>query len=108
VKRKEKKTIIGINKNWDAQFKNIAKLHTEYREASNPIISFDPQKKQVLGNLYRPATLYTKEPVTTVEHDFWSLGHGKVMTHGAYDSQQNRGYITLKNSKNPRKFACEA
>jgi hypothetical protein len=61
VKRKEKKTIIGINKIWDAQFKNLAKLHTEYREASNPIISFDSKKKQVLGNLSRPATLYTKK-----------------------------------------------
>jgi hypothetical protein len=72
------------------------------------IISFDPKKKEVLGNLSRPGTLYTKEPVTTFDHDFWSLGHGKVMTHGVYDSQQNRGYITLGNSKNTSKFACEA
>jgi hypothetical protein len=30
------------------------------------------------------------------------------MTHGVYDSQQNRGYITLGNSKDTREFACEA
>ena len=67
VKRKaKKKPTIGINKNRDAQFKNIARLDTEYREASNPIISFYTKKKEVLGNLYRPGTLYTKEPVTTV------------------------------------------
>ena len=58
---------------------------------------FDTKKKEVLGNLYRPGTLYTKEPVTTLDHDFWSLGHGKVMTHGIYDSQQNRGYIAIAN-----------
>ena len=109
VKRKaQKKQTIGINKNRDAQFKNIARLHAEYREASNPVISFDPKKKEVLGNLYRPGTLYTKEPVTTLDHDFWSLGHGKVMTHGIYDCQLNRGYITLGNSKDTSEFACES
>lgn len=47
VKRKaQKKETIGINKNRDAQFKNIAKLHTEYREKGNPIISFDTKKKK--------------------------------------------------------------
>ncbi|MEG4002912.1 MULTISPECIES: ISAzo13-like element transposase-related protein [unclassified Microcoleus] len=41
VKRKaQKKQTIGINKNRDAQFKNIARLHAEYREASNPIQPF--------------------------------------------------------------------
>ena len=80
-----------------------------YREASNPIISFDTKKKEVLGNnLYRPGTLYTKEPVTTLDHDFWSLGHRKVMTHGVYYSQQSRGYITLGNSKDTSEIACEA
>jgi len=57
--------------------------------------------------LYRPGTLYTTEPVTTLEHDFWSLGHGKVIPHGIYDSQENRGYITLGNSKDTSEFACE-
>ncbi|MEG4056030.1 hypothetical protein QUA57_10985 [Microcoleus sp. Pol7_B2] len=41
-------------------------LHTQYRKAGNPIISFDTKKKEVLGNLYRPGTLYTTEPVITV------------------------------------------
>jgi hypothetical protein len=109
VKRKaQKKQTIGINKNRDAQFKNIARLDTEYREANNPILRFDTKKKEVLGNLYRPGTLYTTEPVTTLDRDFWSLGHGKVIPHGIYDSQQNRGYITLGNSKDTSEFACES
>jgi len=109
VKRKaQKKQTIGSNKNRDAQFKNIARLDTEYREASNPIISFDAKKKEVLGNLYRQGTLYTKEPVTTFDHDFWSFGHENVIPHGVYDYQQNRGYITLGNSKDTSEFACES
>ena len=48
MKRKaQKKQTIGSNKNRDAQFKNIARLHAEYREASNPIFSFDTKKKKL-------------------------------------------------------------
>ncbi|WP_333060897.1 MULTISPECIES: ISAzo13-like element transposase-related protein [unclassified Microcoleus] len=54
------------NKNRNSQCENIAMLHTQYRKAGNPIISFDTKKKEVLGNLYRPGTLYTTEPVITV------------------------------------------
>jgi len=46
VKRKaQNKQTIGINKNRDAHFKNIARIHAEYREASNYIISFDKKQK---------------------------------------------------------------
>jgi len=41
-------------------------------------------------------------------HDFWSLGHGKVIPHGIYDAQENRGYIKLGNSKDTSEFACES
>ena len=58
--------------------------------------------------MYRPATLYTTEPITTLDHDFWSLCHGKVIPHGIYDAQENRGYITLGNSKDTSEFACES
>ena len=54
------------------------------------------QKKEVLGNLYRPGTLYTTEPVTTFNHDFWSLGHGKVIPHGIYDAQENKGVCRIR------------
>ena len=67
VKRKaQKKQTIAVNKNRNAQFENIAKLDTQYREIGNPIISFDTKKKEALGNLYRPGTLYTTEPIITV------------------------------------------
>ncbi|MEG4353721.1 hypothetical protein QUA70_27365 [Microcoleus sp. LAD1_D5] len=67
VKRKaQKKQTIGSNKNLNAQFEKLARLDTQYREAGNPIISFDTKKKEVLGDLYRSGTLYTTELVLTV------------------------------------------
>ncbi|MEG4985106.1 hypothetical protein QUB08_04900 [Microcoleus sp. BR0-C5] len=103
----QKKPTIGTNKNRNSQFANIAILDTQYRQVGNPISSFDTKKKEVLGNLYRPGTLYTTEHVITLDQDFWSLGYGKVMTHGIYDCQKNRGYVTLGNSKDTSEFACK-
>ncbi|MEG5173154.1 ISAzo13 family transposase [Microcoleus sp. B3-D7] len=40
--------------------------------------------------------------------DFWSLGCGKVIPHGIYDCQKNRGYVTLGNSKDTTEFAGES
>ncbi|MEG3908367.1 hypothetical protein Q5691_00545 [Microcoleus sp. w1-18aA5] len=77
-------------------------------EAGNPIISFDTKKKEVLGNLYRSGTLYTTEPVITLDHVFWSLGCGKVIPHGIYDGQKKRGYVTFGNSKETSEFGCES
>ena len=42
----QKKETIVINKNRDAQFKNIARIYAEYRESSNAIISFYAIKKK--------------------------------------------------------------
>lgn len=90
---------------------NFKILRKWIRSIEKPAIlsnRFDTKKKEISRILYRLRTLYTKEPVTTFDRDFWSLGHGKVSPHGVYDSQQNRGYITLRNSKNTSEFACES
>ncbi len=68
----------------------------------------DTKKKKFIGNLYPSGTLYATETVTTFDHDFFSLADGKIVPHGIYDVQNNRGYLTLGISKDPSKFACEA
>lgn len=46
VKRKmQKSEAMGINKDRDAQFKNIEKLRAEYEDSDNPIVSVDTKKK---------------------------------------------------------------
>ena len=65
------------------------------------------QKKELIGNLYRPGTLYTQETVATLDHDLPSLAEGVVIPHGIYDVQQNHGYITLGTSHDTSEFACD-
>ena len=109
VKRQaQKKQTTGITKNRNEKFKNLARITEEYELQGNPIISMDTKKKEFIGNLYRSGTLYTTETVTTLDHDFFSLADGKIVPHGIYDVQNNRGYLTLGISKDTSEFACEA
>ena len=61
----------------------------------------------MIGNLYRPGTLYTQAPVETFDHDFPSLADGVVIPHGIYDVQRNHGYVTLGTSHDTSAFACD-
>lgn len=109
VKRKaQKKQTTGANPHRNEQFENLAALEAEYEATGNPIISFDSKKKEMIGNLYRSGTLYTTEPVTTLDHDFWTLAQGRVIPHGIYDVKHNLGYLTLGTSKDTSEFACES
>ena len=65
------------------------------------------QKQALIGNLYRPGTLYTRETVETLAHDFPSLAEGVVIPHGIYDLRQHHGYITWGTSHDTREFACD-
>ena len=61
----------------------------------------------MIGNFYRPGTLYTQEIIRVNDHDFPSYAEGKVVPHGLYDMVQNIGCITLGNSHDTSEFACE-
>jgi hypothetical protein len=67
VERKaQKKQITGINKNRNFQnFKILLDSIQSIDKRAIPLLVLI-QKKEVLGNLYRPGTLYTTEPVNSV------------------------------------------
>jgi hypothetical protein len=62
----------------------------------------------LIGNFYRPGTLYTQATVQTLDHDFPSLAEGVVIPHGIYDLKQNQGYVTLGTSHDTSAFACDS
>jgi hypothetical protein len=62
----------------------------------------------LIGNLYRPGTLYTQATVETLDHDFPSLAEGVVIPHGIYDLRRNHGYINLGTSPDTSEFACDS
>lgn len=91
----------------NAQFEKIENLIGAFSEAGNPIFSLDTKNKELLGNFHRPGTYFGTEPQKVLDHDFVSFAEGKVIPHGIYDVNDNRGYLTLGTSKDTSEFACD-
>jgi len=87
----------------DAQFKIIFHL-VAVMNLDSPVISIDCKKKEVLGTLYRDGKLYTTAPLKVYDHDYLNLSEGKVIPHGIFDLQLNRGYISIGNSHETASF----
>ena len=108
VRRKaQKRKRAGECEQRDEQFAKIAQHREAYVGSPNPILSIDT-KKELIGNLYRPGTLYTQGVVETLDHDFPSLAQGVIIPHGIYDLQKNHGYINLGTSHDTSEFACDS
>ena len=61
----------------------------------------------MIGNLYRDGILYTQEIIKVKDHDFPSYAEGKIVPHGLYDINLNKGYITIGTSGDTSEFSCE-
>lgn len=92
----------------NAQFDNILRLRSEYREAGNPVISMDTKKKESLGNFYRDGRLRTLEELRVYDHDFQSFAEGIIIPHSLYDLQLNVGYVQVGTSRDTSEFACDS
>src|SRR4051812_7284859 len=91
----------------DAQFEAIARLRRQYLDSPDPVVSIDLKAREQLGNFFREGTLFTRETIRVLDHDFAEFARGVVLPHGIYDLKLNRGYIHLGTSHDTSEFACE-
>lgn len=103
-----KKKSLGTHRDRDAQFRNIARIKTEYLAAGDPVISIDSKKKELIGNFSREGHTHTQTTVQTLDHDFPSAGDGKLIPHGIYDLARNEGYVHLNTSHDTSEFCCDS
>ena len=73
----------------------------------SPVLSIDCKKKERLGNLYRDGKCYCTESIKVHDHDYEHLCEGKVIPHGIYDLQANKGYISIGNSSETADFVID-
>lgn len=73
----------------------------------SPILSIDCKKKERLGNLYRYGKCFCTKALKVYDHDYEHLSLGKVIPHGIYDMQANRGYITVGGSSETADFIID-
>lgn len=73
----------------------------------SPIISIDCKKKERLGKLYRNRKCYRTQAVKVCGHDYKHLSEGKVVPHGIYDMQANKGHVSIGGSSETADFVTD-
>jgi len=81
----------------DEQFQIICSL-VLVMSLQSPVLSIDCKKKERLGNLYRDGKCFCTEAIKVYDHDYEHLSEGKVIPHGIYDLQANKGYVSIGSS----------
>ena len=90
----------------DEQFRIICSL-VLIMNLESPLLSIDCKKKERLGNFYRDGKCYCTEAVKVHDHDYEHLSEGKVIPHGIYDLQANKGYISIGSSSETADFVMD-
>jgi DDE family transposase len=73
----------------------------------SPVLSIDCKKKERLGNLYRDGKCYCTQAIEVYDHDYEHLSAGKVIPHGIYDLQTNKGYMSIGSSSETADFVID-
>lgn len=103
-----KKTKEGGNSpDRDAQFEYINGLSKEFISTSDPVISVDCKKKELIGEYKNGGQewLPVKNPTEVNVYDFIDKTNGKASPYGIYDIQNNRGWVNVGISSDTAAFA---
>jgi transposase len=99
----------GNSPDRDAQFKHINDTAIQFIGESQPIISVDAKKKELIGEFknngreYRPMG----KPEEVNVYDFIDREQGRATPYGVYDLNRNEGFVSVGISHDTAKFAVE-
>jgi Rhodopirellula transposase DDE domain len=105
-RKQSKQLATGSYEHRDAQFQIICSL-VLIMSLKSPVLSIDCKKKERLGNLYRNGKCYCTKAMKVYDHDYEHLSEGKVIPHGIYDMQANKGYISIGRSSETADFILD-
>lgn len=105
-RKQSKQLATGNYAHRDEQFKIICTL-VLMMSLDSPVLSIDCKKKERLGNLYRAGKCLCTQAVKVYDHDYEHLSEGKVIPHGIYDVQANKGYISIGSSSETAGFVTD-
>jgi hypothetical protein len=91
----------------DQQFAYINSMTTEFQKESEPVISVDAKKKELVGNFSNAGKEYHKKgkPTEVNAYDFLSLADGKATPYGVYEIMTNKAWVSVGISKDTAQFA---
>lgn len=91
----------------DAQFVFINETAKEFAKTSDPVISADCKKKELIGEYKNNGQEWTpiKNPTEVNVYDFIDKTNGKASPYGVYDIQNNCGWVNVGVSSDTAAFA---
>jgi len=97
----------GDSPDRDAQFEHINKTAKEFAGSSDPVISVDCKKKELIGEYKNNGQEWApiKNPTEVNVYDFIDKTNGKASPYGVYDIQNNLGWVNVGTSSDTAAFA---
>lgn len=94
----------------DAQFEHINAQVKTFQAASQPVISVDTKKKELVGDFKNGGREWQPqgEPEEVRVHDFLIPELGKVAPYGVYDMTHNLGWVNVGLDHDTATFAVES
>lgn len=93
----------------DAQFRYINDQAKAMLAASQPVISVDTKKKELVGNFKNGGKEYNPKgkPTAVQVHDFKDPVDGRVNPYGVYDLARNEAWVSVGTDHDTAAFAVE-
>lgn len=97
----------GESPDRDAQFVFINETAKEFAKTSDPVISVDCKKKELIGEYKNNGREWTpiKNPTEVNVYDFIDKTNGKASPYGVYDIKNNSGWVNVGVSSDTATFA---
>jgi len=91
----------------NAQFEHINATATAYLAQSQPVISVDTKKKELVGDFANKGREWqpTGTPEAALVHDFPQDASGKAVPYGVYDMARNEAWVSVGQSHDTPEFA---
>lgn len=87
------------------QFEIISETRKRFEDKSQPIISIDSKKKELIGNFKNSGKTWRKNYDKVYDHDFRSQAIGIAAPYGIFEPVYNLGTVVVGNSYDTPEFA---
>lgn len=93
----------------NAQFEHINSTTLSFQSRSEPVISVDAKKKELIGDFKNAGREWQRkgEPEIVRVYDFIDLALGKAYPYGVYDVTANEGWVSVGVDHDTAQFAVE-
>jgi hypothetical protein len=94
----------------DAQFRYISEQVKDHQGTTDPVISVDTKKKELVGQFKNAGREWRPkgQPETARTHDFPGDSVGKAVPYGVYDLTADAGWVSVGTDHDTAAFAVES